>query len=369
MKRSIQTLLVAGSALALLTSGQVALRAPLEESPSAAVGSIGADELRHPDKATLQRIGSVMAHGDVSDLEHLLNAGLDVNATDESGTSLLLAATLLNRDDMVRCLLEHGADIHQEKDPCVTPLIAAAITGNVNVMDVLLADPRSDINESAGNGFTPLIIASGTGAISSVQVLSALGADPDKCDADGTSPLQAAFESDAYTPEIVRCLLEHGADPNLANKRGLTPLHKAVGHGNATCVSLLLRHGARIDRADKAGMTPLMYAAARADEPIVRTLLDNRASVHRRDSSGRTPLIYALLAPVSSPSDIAAAESDAADGESNIVTPAEKKQVVLRLLEAGADPAIRDSDGRSAYDYAPTDELRQLFENRRPEKQ
>lgn len=368
MKHSIQTFFTAGSALTLLTSGHAALSAPLEEAPCAGGCPISTDELRHPDKSAMQKIASVMAHGKVSDLEHLLNSGLDVNATDESGTSLLLAATLLNRDDMVRCLLEHGADIHQEKAPCVTPLIAAAVTGNINVMDVLLADPRSDINESAGNGVTPLIIASGTGAISSVQVLSALGADPNKCDTEGTSPLQAAFESDAYTPEIVRCLLEHGADPNLANKHGLTPLHKAVSHGNATCVSLLLSNGAKIDHADQAGMTPLMYAAARADEPIVRALLNNRASVHRKDSSGRTPLIYAILAPESSPSSIAAAKQSAANGERNIVTPAAKKQVVLRLLEAGADPSIRDSDGLSPYDYAASDELRQLIQKHRPEK-
>jgi len=92
-----------------------------------------------------------------------------------------------------------------------------------------------------------------------------------------------------------RFLLQRGANPNKADKRGATPLSIAAGLGFAEGVELLLKSGANVDAPDSSGETPLISAVHRRDIGMIRLLLKNGANADRPDNSGRSARDYAKL--------------------------------------------------------------------------
>ncbi len=90
------------------------------------------------------------------------------------------------------------------------------------------------------------------------RLLLAAGADPNRLDRGGASPLhQAARLGNA---EVTQALLEGGADVNARFGAGGLPLHFAAWSGNPEVVRLLLEHGSEIDEPDGYGLTPLRIA-------------------------------------------------------------------------------------------------------------
>lgn len=94
-------------------------------------------------------------------------------------------------------------------------------------------------------------------------------------------------------PAWLGFLLAKGADPNLGNNHGVTPLMLAATLGFGDGVTLLVDHGARLNDADTTGETPLITAVHRHDLAIMRALLKAGADPDRADSSGRSARDYA----------------------------------------------------------------------------
>lgn len=93
----------------------------------------------------------------------------------------------------------------------------------------------------------------------------------------------------------IRFLTEKGANPNIRNKQGVSPLQLAVTMGYADGVDALLGAGADVEVSNVAGETPLIAAIHARDIPIIRMLLDKGANPDRTDNSGRTARDYATL--------------------------------------------------------------------------
>jgi len=92
-----------------------------------------------------------------------------------------------------------------------------------------------------------------------------------------------------------RFLLQKGANPNIADKRGLTPLVVATRLGFVDGVNALIESGARVNDANDTGETPLISAVHQKDVGIVRALLSAGADPDRADNSGRSARDYAKL--------------------------------------------------------------------------
>lgn len=96
-------------------------------------------------------------------------------------------------------------------------------------------------------------------------------------------------------------LLYKGANPNIRNDRGVTPLAVATGLAWVEGVQLLIDRGARVNDPDDNGETPLIGAVHMRNIELVRVLLKSGADANRADSSGRSAADYArLLGPDSS---------------------------------------------------------------------
>lgn len=93
----------------------------------------------------------------------------------------------------------------------------------------------------------------------------------------------------------VRFLLQRGANPNIADRSGVTPLQIAARLGFIDGVERLIDGGAEIDVADQTGETPLMGAVHRRDVPMIELLIKKGANIDRSDNSGRTARDYAEL--------------------------------------------------------------------------
>jgi ankyrin repeat protein len=90
-------------------------------------------------------------------------------------------------------------------------------------------------------------------------------------------------------------LLERGANPNIADKNGITPLTIAASLGFVEGVERLVKAGSRVDTTNNAGETPLIAAVHRRDMAVVRLLLKSGANPDRTDNSGRSARDYAAL--------------------------------------------------------------------------
>ena len=80
--------------------------------------------------------------------------------------------------------------------------------------------------------------------------------------------------------DIVRLLLENGADVNLQNETGESALLFAVEKGNLDISRLLLEHGAKVDLEDNFGLTPLILATRKRNLDLVRLLLEHGAVIN-----------------------------------------------------------------------------------------
>lgn len=118
-----------------------------------------------------------------------------------------------------------------------------------------------------------------------VELILREGADPSQWDFDDyfTTPLSLAVAVGDI--EIVRSLLDAGADLNLGLE---APLREAIDRGYYEIAILLLARGAAVDPLAEDGITPLMSAAARGDLRLVQLLLDYGADPQRHDREGQT---------------------------------------------------------------------------------
>jgi ankyrin repeat protein len=176
-------------------------------------------------------------------LKALLEAGADANRPDMWGYPPLVRVAGSANPEMFDLLLEHGARVNQG----------------------ILCDECSDHGKTALHS-EPTV----------AQALAAIryGANVNVRTLNGNTPLMFALH-----PELVKVLLEHGADPNLANRFDQTPLMRALESYQSfqltrysEIAELLVAHGARLDVRDQRGMTPLDFTQDEALKARLRKL-------------------------------------------------------------------------------------------------
>lgn len=240
----------------------------------------------------------------------LLRVGANVNTPQPDGTTALHWAVYKVDPDLVAQLLSREADPNAVNQFGSTPLAEAVKIANAPIVSQLLeagADPdaRNQDNQTA------LMLAAHTGVTEVAELLIQAGADVNAIEQwRGQSALMWAA-ADNF-PEIAELLIEAGANVQFRAASfdwgsqitseprgqyrptgGLTPLLYAARGGCQRCVELMLQKGADINLPDPDGVTPLMVAIDNQHYDLAQYLLANGASPHSWDWWGRTALYIA----------------------------------------------------------------------------
>ncbi|XP_014228884.1 serine/threonine-protein phosphatase 6 regulatory ankyrin repeat subunit C-like [Trichogramma pretiosum] len=253
-------------------------------------------------------------------VEKFLEQGQDPNClprdTDGSFFEPPLHLALVNRHkDVAKLLLSHGADPNLVNAEGLTPLHilnTATMRHSVNNLTIILLTRRNykcvgqsvQVDARDQMGQTPLHYALANGHKYSVQVLLENGANPILADVEGSTPLHIICkrQSDSDLAGIFfRMNDEKGKliPINVQDKLGNTPLLLALKYGNKKVAQLLIKRGADPRLANKDGLTPLhiicqYYYGISLAATILEIGAEEHRLVHAPDSWGNTPLHYAL---------------------------------------------------------------------------
>ena len=201
----------------------------------------------------------------------LIEKGAEVNPKSSSIETPLIEAAKSKSSDMVKLLLDHGADVHMVKKAnrgsskniiLFTPLKTATEYGNIEAIKILL-DHGADINFKGENDNSAIHMAikghfKRAEHITGLKLLIESGANINEKGYQGKTPLHLAAEGKLlYNPDqkknyyepvdaaIIKFLLNTGADKNIQDDNGYTPIQYAAKKGHNDIVDLLRKHGAQ----------------------------------------------------------------------------------------------------------------------------
>jgi hypothetical protein len=240
-----------------------------------------------------------------------------------------------------------------EKDPYadrVPAIVAAAAKGKMNALDILLNTPKVPRSNKHHHHYSNVV-----GRETQEEWLNSW--------VNAKTPLLAAVEHKHI--KTTEFLLESGADPNLCPKRGTSALQMAARAGDLEIVRSLVSYGANVNRQDSAGDTPLIIAARWDLFDVARCLVENGANMDIRNDKGGTAILVAarhdcvdvveLLARKGADLRVQDKKGQsvlhrAVEGRYLVeqVPASVKKEMLKVLLEAGADPRLKDNQGRTA---------------------
>jgi ankyrin repeat protein len=202
-----------------------------------------------------------------------------INARGGLTLSPLSAALYKGHFYVADLLCRHGAVVGVRGHHEYTPLHVAALIGQIDIMRWLL-DHGADANARDDTLWTPLYMATFSPHLETFQVLLENNADTNLQGVDGETPLYKVLLgtslSEGKVVDIVRELLEHGANPNIHDNRS-TPLHQVSSRGWLEVARLLLSYGAKVDEMDTEGRTPFQGAVSNGHDEMTKLLLEHGA--------------------------------------------------------------------------------------------
>jgi ankyrin repeat protein len=303
----------------------------------------------------------VNARSMVRDYQRVATAESRAKFLDRGGFTPLLYAVRENCKDCVEVLLKHKADIDMPDPANVSPVSVAMMNGNWDVAKRLI-EAGADVNQWDIFGQAPLHVA--------IEGMAKRG---------DNNPLDSDAQNQASGRDIVKLLVEHGANPNQALffkapgrdsgvGRGLTPFLAACASGDMEIVKLLLAHGADPKLATADGQGPIILAvgsrvggtanpgAASASGVAFESgqgITSTRAATGPED---RAVTLIKFLAANGADVKLVAKrhflQRTRGGSALHYAVRGGNKTLINALLDLGADINAKDEDGLTALDYA-----------------
>ncbi|KAM6455350.1 ankyrin repeat domain-containing protein 29 isoform 1-T1 [Liasis olivaceus] len=209
--------------------------------------------------------------GNLALLQLLLNSGrVDVDCKDSLGSTALMVASYYGHKECVRELVLQGADINLQRETGATALFFAAQQGHNDIVK-LLFEYGASTEFKTKDGGTALLAACQYGHIRVVETLLKHGANIHDQLYDGATTLFLAAQG-GYL-DLIRLLLSSGAKVNQPRQDGTAPLWIASQMGHSEVVRVMLLRGADRDTARHDGTTALLKAATKGYNDVIEELL------------------------------------------------------------------------------------------------
>lgn len=183
---------------------------------------------------------------DLAVVETLLAQGADVHTVDTRGRTALIAAAYGDHLAVAAALIRAGADVNVQDDTQQSAYLIPTADGSLEMLKLTLAAGADVHSKDSYNG-TGLIRAADRGHVEIIQELLKTDIEIDHVNRLGwTALLEAIILGDGGPrhTEVVRLLVEAGADVNLADGQGVTPLAHAQNRGYTEIAAILLAAGA-----------------------------------------------------------------------------------------------------------------------------
>jgi len=239
----------------------------------------------------VETLAKIAESGNAEAVSDLLALGVPLDASRKAATKTLVQAGLRGDVPMLQAILDAGGAKNQ--DGINAALLAAASAGRLETFRLLIDAGANPIatDKSERN---LLMAAAGSGVPAVVQEVLAFNPDVNARAAQGRTALMEAVglhygieRKEVNRAEVVRMLLEQGADTSLQDEEGNTALIECQ---DADAALILIRHGANVNAQNKDGVTPLINTGV---PDVARVLIENGADVYLRDKDGKTALEHA----------------------------------------------------------------------------
>jgi uncharacterized protein len=211
---------------------------------------------------------------DMLAINAFFDGGINPNAQNSEGRTVLIAAAARGDLEIVNVLLARGVDPNVKDKRGYTAMSHAIEAMYEDVVDALLNRPELDPNSRGLNGRPALSAYVWRDNKERVEKLLAHGADVSAVDNDGDTALHGAGQTGNV--EIIRMLLDKGANPNVKNKVGGTPLMWAAVYGHTDAARTLLSRGADASLKDNDGITAVEWAERNKRDNVVQLLRGKR---------------------------------------------------------------------------------------------
>ena len=247
--------------------------------------------------------------GDLAEVQRFLkrNPNIEVDALNGFGSTSLLNAIAKNHEAIIEVLLAYGAAVNGPVGAYRTPLQMACESEKADIVSSLLEHGADVDAMTAYDRQTPLIRTCWSNRnLSIAQLLINAGAD-----VNGAGGVIAPLHVAAWNgnTEAIELLIQSGADVNILSSReygvppgvsaGSTPLHfvaaatfAEINEAQFSNLNILLAAGADSNIANPEGRTPLHLAALHSSFDVITALLDVGCDPLHQDNNGRTPLQY-----------------------------------------------------------------------------
>ncbi|KAJ5391976.1 hypothetical protein N7509_007466 [Penicillium cosmopolitanum] len=254
-------------------------------------------------------------NGHIDILRTFVNNGANIVASGH-GFHALETAAKYGHYGIVQLLLDVGVPVAREIDNSMRPsgpLVSAIHSNQEHVVKVLLEN-GADVNVVPVNGRTMLMIAAGRGCAKIAHLLLQYGAEIDKLDDEELTALDIACMN--CRDKVVKLLLNAGAKADTSGLHSNTPLHWALIHepkdengdkgqlettrlllesdAKNELVKLLLQNGADVNKRTEGGLRPIILAAGTDDVSLVEIVLEEGSNPNEQDADGETALHKAI---------------------------------------------------------------------------
>jgi ankyrin repeat protein len=262
-------------------------------------------------------------YGNYDICKMLIESGSNINICDLEKRSSLMIACEYFHENIIQLLLENGANPDLSTDDGKTALLFVTEKESEEMVSLILSYSRNKkelINKHYEENRNPLTMSQFHQKNNILKIFIDNGADVNVKNIYGFTPLiQACLQRDL---EIVLKLIQTGVDINMKSDSGLNSLMTASINGNEDIVKTLIDKHADVYTINDFGYTPLMFAVENNNEKVVELLLPFSENINEQNDDKYTALMFACIN--------------------------KNKNIIKMLLNSGVNPDLKNKYGETA---------------------